>query len=343
MKSLRQEPRSAHSTGFTVIELVVVVSVIAVLMGVLLPAVQQARENARKFQCRNNLMNIGFAVQSYSHTFGRLPPGSVNDTAPVLSRMQGYHMSWIAQLLPYLEHSGTYRKFDFGHSVYAKANAVARATRLGVLLCSSASVVQTVLPFQPGTAEDPSFVPPPGAEVPPSIPMDQWASEQRITCLSHYAGCHHDSELPIDVDQHGVLFLNSGVRWRDITDGRACTIAVGEVTSDLLRNAGWIAGTRATLRNTGLPINQPAITAPGMPADTAAWTGNWELTESQAEELRMPVVDYSRVVGGFGSVHLGGAHFLFADGSVRFLAANIDFDTYRQMGHRSDGELSPEE
>jgi len=326
-----------------VIELIVVVSAIAVLMGVLLPAVQQARENARKFQCRNNLMNIGFALQSYTHTFGRLPPGSVNDTAPVLSRVKGYHMSWIAQLLPYLDRAGVYRKLDFHHSAYASANAGARATSLGFLNCpSNPRSLQSTLPVASDSTSD-SASPPADAEVPPSMSLSDWGAEQNVTFLSHYAGCHHDSEQPIDVDQHGVLFLNSGVRWREITDGRACTIAVGEVTGDLLRNAGSIAGTRATLRNTGLPMNQPAITAPGMPADTAAWTGNWELTPLQAEELGMPVVDYSRVVGGFGSVHLGGVNFLFADGAVRFLSANVDADTYRRMGHRSDGGLSPEE
>lgn len=337
-----RERRQAGHAGFTAIELTIVVSVIAVLFALLLPAIQQAQER-RKFQCRNNLMNIGFALQNYAHTFGRLPPGSVNDTAPVLSRVQGYHMSWIAQILPYLEHAGTYRKLDFRQSAYAKANGQARATLLGILLCpSSGRRTQTTLPVLPqesGSDSSPRF----DAEVPSSMTVNEWAAEQQITYLSQYAGCHHDSELPIDVDQHGVLFLNSGVRWRDIRDGRACTIAVGEVTSDLLRNAGWIAGTRATLRNTGLPINQPAIAAPGMPSDVGAWTGNWELTEAQADELGMPLVDYSRVVGGFGSVHSGGAHFLFADGSVRFLGANIDFDSYRRMGHRSDGGLSPDE
>lgn len=343
MTCLPGERRHARSAGFTAIELTIAVGVIAVLVALLLPAVQQARENARKCQCRNNLMNIGFALQSYSHTFGRLPPGSVNDTAPVLSRVEGYHMSWIAQLLPYLDRPGVYRKLDFRHSAYASANAGARATSLGFLNCpSNPRSLQSTLPVASNSTSD-SAAPPADAEVPPSMSLNDWAADQNVTFLSVYAGCYHDSELPIDVDQHGVLFLNSGVRWREITDGRACTIAVGEVTSDLLRNAGWIAGTRATLRNTGLPINQPAITAPGMPVDTAAWTGNWELTPSQAEELGMPVVDYSRVVGGFGSVHSGGAHFLFADGSVRFLAANIDFDAYRRMGHRSDGELSPEE
>jgi prepilin-type processing-associated H-X9-DG protein len=133
--------------------------------------------------------------------------------------------------------------------------------------------------------------------------------------MSNYAGCHHDLEAPIDADNHGVLFLNSRIARRDVTDGPAHTIYVGEkrVEPDDL---GWMSGTRATLRNTGTPIN-------GAPPTAAAG-------EAVVTDL---------AVGGFASCHAGGAHFLFGDGAVRFLSSEIDQTVLQHLGHRADGEL----
>ena len=125
---------------------------------------------------------------------------------------------------------------------------------------------------------------------------------------SSYAGCHHDVEAPIDVDNHGVFFLNSRVSHDGLTDGSAFTIFVGEKRNQAWDAGGWMSGTRATLRNTGTPIN---ATGHGRPPD---------------------------FVGGFGSHHLQGANFAFGDGSVRFLSERINPAVYRLLGHRDDGE-----
>src|SRR3954453_14939119 len=89
--------------GFTLIELLVVIAIIALLIALLLPAVQQAREAARRAQCRNNLMQIGVALNNYSMAHDMLPPGTVNSTGPIKSLERGgYHMSWLVQILPHL-------------------------------------------------------------------------------------------------------------------------------------------------------------------------------------------------------------------------------------------------
>ncbi|MCA9099277.1 MAG: DUF1559 domain-containing protein, partial [Planctomycetaceae bacterium] len=89
--------------GFTLIELLVVIAIMAILVALLLPAVQQAREAARRMSCKNNLRQIGLALQNYYDAHTLFPPGCVNSTGPIVQRPVGYHHSWIVSLLPYLD------------------------------------------------------------------------------------------------------------------------------------------------------------------------------------------------------------------------------------------------
>ncbi len=264
--------------GFTLIELVVVISVIVVLISLLLPAVQQAREGARRLQCRNNLMQIGLALRNYESAHECLPPGSVDSSGPIKNDGQGYQFGWAVQILPHLEQASHYAAFDFTVSVYDKANATATAAVPPVYRCPSS----------------------PGAAV--------------------YAGCHHHVEAPIDVDNSGVLFLNSSIRRDDLRDGASQTIFAGEGGGAVV--LGWASGTRDTLRNTGTPINSALKTAPGGAAPIPA-----------------PAERGLFAVGGFNSAHVAGAHFVFGDGAVHFISRNVLMKVFQQLGHRSDGEL----
>src|SRR4051812_26811224 len=95
--------RSLRRGGFTLIELLVVIAIISVLIALLLPAIQAAREAARRVQCVNNLMQLGIALHNYESSYESLPPGVVNDTGPISNIPKGYHASWMLQLLPFLE------------------------------------------------------------------------------------------------------------------------------------------------------------------------------------------------------------------------------------------------
>jgi hypothetical protein len=242
-------------------------------------------------------MQLGLALQNYEMAHEVLPSGVVNPTGPIQSDTNGYHFGWIVQLLPYLEQRNVYNKFDFAVNLYDSKNDAPREVVLSVLACPSS-------PF--------------GARLPAPGGGPNFAS-------ANYAGCHHAAEAPIAADNNGVLFLNSSIRYEDVTDGSSNTIYVGEKLA-YGTELGWASGTRATLRNTGAPPNAgPSIVPNGAFPVPAA-----------------PVPQTAAEVGGFGSVHAGGAHFALGDGSVRFISNNVNRSIFSNLGNRADGEMPGE-
>ncbi|MEX2285765.1 MAG: DUF1559 domain-containing protein [Planctomycetaceae bacterium] len=217
--------------AFTLIELLVVIAIIAILIALLLPAVQQAREAARRTQCKNNLMQLGLAIHNYEMAFEVLPPGTINPTGPIAHQASGYHVSWMVQLLPYVDQTSAYKLFDFSVGVYAAKNARVRGMSISTFSCPS---------------------------VPRNSPVTT-APDGQPAGTSCYAACHHDVDAAIDSNNNGVFFLNSSTRYAQITDGATHTIFLGEKPpqgDDL----GWVSGTGSTLRNTG-SINAQSATA----------------------------------------------------------------------------------
>ena len=326
--------RTPRRRGFTLIELLVVIAIIAVLIALLLPAVQQAREAARRTQCKNNLSQIALAMTNYDMAFETLPPGTVNPTGPIVHRPddEAYHRGWAVQVLPHLELGTVFKHFDFAEGVYDKRNWAPQQRTLPVLVCPS----------------DGSFSPP-GKLGPTS-----------------YAGCHASTETPIDVGNDGVLFLNSSVRYADIPDGSAFTILTGEkLVAPMLWS--WASGTRDSLRNTGTPPNaggaklyQRPTAMFGDAADPQDPYADEEeaplegigmgeaapgdaVTEEAAEGVdgapAGPQPDPRLVVGGYSSHHTGGVQVALCDGGVRFVSENIDPQVWHDLGARNDGNM----
>jgi prepilin-type N-terminal cleavage/methylation domain-containing protein/prepilin-type processing-associated H-X9-DG protein len=125
--------------GFTMVELLTVVAIIAVLIALLLPAVQGAREAARRAMCGSHLLELGIALSNYASTHHVLPPGVVEPKGPILNVPKGYHMSWTVQILPFIEQKNAYRHIDFRRGAYDDANATALTHRIGVFMCPSFS------------------------------------------------------------------------------------------------------------------------------------------------------------------------------------------------------------
>ncbi|MDX2035892.1 MAG: DUF1559 domain-containing protein [Isosphaeraceae bacterium] len=300
--------RSRLRPGFTLIELLVVIAIIAVLIALLLPAVQAAREAARRSQCVNNLMQIGLAIKHYESSHEVLPPGTVNPTGPIANRPSGYHMSWIVQILPFLEQRSAYRHIDFARGAYDPANSTVRSTQISTLLCPS----------------EPNFG---GAGAPAPV---------------NYAAVHHDTEAPIDTTNHGSFFLNSAVRYEEIEDGASYTLFVGEFIPDRTGNLGWISGTNSTLRNAGTAPNAgrvPRLGLPIGPEPDPEEEGDPADPADPAKPKAAPKEEKPDPVGGFSSRHPGGANFLFGDGSVRFMKSTVSPSVYQRLANRNDGQL----
>jgi prepilin-type N-terminal cleavage/methylation domain-containing protein/prepilin-type processing-associated H-X9-DG protein len=292
-QSIRRRLRPA-SSAFTLVELLVVIAIIGVLVALLLPAVQAAREAARRCSCVNNMMQLGLSLHSYEFHHESFPPGVINPDGPIRSEAIGQHVSWTVQALPYLEQNALWREFDQAAGAYAPVNAPVRSTKVSVLIC----------PSYAGTA----------------------TNQDQSVAHSTYAGCHHDVEAPIDANNNGMLFLNSKVRFRDIYDGSSNTILLSEAVPDDDNDLGWVSGTRATLRNTGV-IQPPRR--------------RYQMTPEEQAELDEPVS--STYVGGFGSYHSGNMiNVAMADGSTRAISGNIDLNVLHQLGSRADGAIPKE-
>ncbi len=281
MRHTKSNARSA--AAFTLVELLVVITIISILIAMLLPAVMAARESARRTTCLSHLFQIGVALNNYETAYGTLPPGTVAKQGPVQNTPQGDKMSWMAHILPYLEENVIYKNIDFADGAYSRKNSAARAIHIPVFMCPSA---------------DPKIAPPPA---------------------SNYAGCHNNVEAPIDATNRGVLFLNSHIARKDVTDGTAHTIYVGEKLSDE-SDLGWMSGTRATLRNTG--------TAP-----------QWGETAEKETKPAGAATPPDLWVGGFASDHNGVCNFLFGDGRTESVSDHIDMKIYQALGDRADGQL----
>jgi prepilin-type N-terminal cleavage/methylation domain-containing protein/prepilin-type processing-associated H-X9-DG protein len=215
----RTSKRTTPPQAFTLVELLVVIAIIGVLVALLLPAVQAAREAARRVSCLNNMTQLGLSLHSYEFHFETLPPGVTNPDGPIRNEPQGQHVSWIVKVLPYLEQNALWRRFDQEAGAYASENAEVRRTPVDSLMCPSYAGAQT--------------------------------NDDRTVARTTYVGCHHDVEAPIDAKNNGLLFLNSAIRYSDILDGSSQTILLSESRREDPADLGWVSGTRATLRNTG--------------------------------------------------------------------------------------------
>jgi prepilin-type N-terminal cleavage/methylation domain-containing protein len=311
-------PRPQYRPGFTLIELLVVIAIIAILIALLLPAVQQAREAARRTQCKKNLFQIGLALQNYHQAHESLPPGSLNETGPIRHEPRGYHHNWIVCLLPYLDERPIYRRIDPKVGIYDAANATARQAPIALLYC----------PSDPGARK--------------SARADDVAA-----ALTNYAGVHHPVEAPIDVTNHGVLFLNSRVRFEDVPDGVSHTFFVLEIERSEA-DLGWASGTRASLRNGGVTINATPggsryYNDPAARGDQSEeWLEQLALTTFDDRVDEASRTDPALIVGGFGSHHEGGAHVAVGDGNARFISQNIDKELLQQLLDRADGTVHEE-
>jgi prepilin-type N-terminal cleavage/methylation domain-containing protein/prepilin-type processing-associated H-X9-DG protein len=200
--------------GFTLIELLVVIAIVAILIALLLPAVQQVREAARRMRCKNNLKQIGLALHNYHDTAGSLPPQAVVDRSG--PEETGW-WSWRVRILPQLEQNALYQQFDLREDIWANANKYKPYTsrKIEVFMCPSDPHVERI-------AESFEYFP-----------------DGEAYALTSYFGSRGSGESSPD---DGVFpAVNHTVALKDITDGTSQTILIGERPADSSLEWGWWA------------------------------------------------------------------------------------------------------
>lgn len=279
--------------GFTLIELLVVIAIIAILIALLLPAVQQAREAARRSQCKNNLKQIGLAFHNYYDVHNVLPPYAV--AGGVTNQEVNQNWSYASMILPQLEQANLFDQLQVG-----KSNLVPRTAMTNVNDYTSAN---------PGSVEK-LFTTPLPFYVCPSASGDQVNKYQYNMGTMMYAGNNQVFTQP------GNRIGARATSWSDIVDGTSNTLLVGEKAlmekPFLSVGAVWGAG-----RVCG---NRLAIVAAQCPMNTS-FDGTWNSANNCYVE-NSPSTLVSRA--SLSSAHVGGAHMLLCDGSVRFVSENID-------------------
>jgi prepilin-type N-terminal cleavage/methylation domain-containing protein len=298
--------RPLRARGFTLIELLVVIAIIAVLIALLLPAVQQAREAARRTQCKNNLKQIGLALHNYHDVHRLFPPGWIAvNTAGRPSAHEGTSgVGWGAMILPFMEQKNVYELFNSRLPLTDSANAAFLRSQIPSYKC----------PSDP----QPNFF---------SIREEGGGPILTELPIANYIGCFgpenlDDCELspgnlPVMSDGtckgSGIFYHNSNVRIAAITDGTTNTLMTGE---------------RRTRIDLGWYTSWPGMIAEGEEAFQRV-CGSADHVPNAPE----------RHFDDFSSHHTGGAQFCLGDGSVRFISENIDKRVYQSLATIQGGEV----
>jgi len=312
----------------------VVIAIIAILIGLLLPAVQKVRQAAARMKCANNLKQIGLALHSHNDARGAMPPGAAHDMAP-WGTGGGWGSSWMVFLLPYIEQDALYSRWTFnGNSGYTNTNNLTQANgvMLSVYKCPSSSLSPDQYARSGFTIQLATY-----AGIAGAYNITGWTDPTRVD------GVHGRSS------GGGVLYQNSKETIQGISDGSSNTMVVAE-QSDAYTDAG----------NTP----RPRWTAGGV----YGWTMGYGYSTMNATDNRhfncttvryqinykknVPGTDTYQAAGANGgigsdagtnspltSVHSGGVNALFGDGSVRYLTDGLDLDTLGRLAVRNDGQV----
>jgi prepilin-type N-terminal cleavage/methylation domain-containing protein len=287
--------------GFTLIELLVVIAIIATLMGLLMPAVQKAREAASRIKCANNLKQIGLAVALYENTLDTLPP----------SRLPGEAQSWAWLILPYLEQDNLYRRWPLNTPIYAASPEVL-TTPVPIYFCPSRRATGAA-PSRPVTQRS-------GCVFPSGTPgsVGDYAVSIGTTGFDAVDGRVWPSGQPVTLPPPtGAFVFPRAMRMLDLTDGTSHTALVGEKhVPDGEEGAS--------------PYDCNLYDAHNIECSARSGGYGYPLASSPADKRWL-----------FGSRHMMVSQFVFADGGVRKVRTSVSELVLGQLVHRNDGLVPP--
>ena len=343
---VRMSKSSARKRGFTLIELLVVIAIIAVLIALLLPAVQQARESARRTQCKNNMKQFGLGIHNYESTYSRLPSSGEGHSpqAGVCQRIM-FPTSTFTSILPFIDQAPLYNRFNFSEHYSSPTNAVNAKVTIGAFLCPSNSISKPD-PLGFGNTD---YMPSSYTDLDPVTGI-------RNKSVSGSTPCVNNAAKP------GALGLY-GNKMGDVSDGLSNTSLMFE---DSGRPLGIIGAYTQSLH---IGYNGTALAgwdttqmlgAGGIYSAPNRWAdpdnGNGVSGAWNATTVPLGVINQNKTpVGGPPgcpwsqnncgpndepfSLHTGGTHVLLGDGSVKFVSENIDTQIVRRIVDPADGEI----
>jgi prepilin-type N-terminal cleavage/methylation domain-containing protein/prepilin-type processing-associated H-X9-DG protein len=311
--NMLQPIRTSQRRGVTLIELLVATAIIGMLAALLLPAVQQAREAARRTQCKNNLKQIALAALEFHDNYGKFPAGG-HPAVGISPPTGGTNL--FVELLPYIDQANLYDEWD----LYDNRNNVTAGTQahvIPILLCPSDPLPETVVEPTAAATKAPAW-------------------SRGFYGIISYGGNAGTRSTPLGA-RDGIFWVDSSVGFKDITDGPSNTLLFGERYH---LDQVW------ELRNDELQAGIDSLAHHGKWGFVAGLGGvmaNVTLHTAVKINYRMPAGGDSAALGdrlcAFGSGHTGGANFAFADGSVHFLSESMSLQILQYLSTRRGREI----
>ena len=318
--------RTKYARGFTLVELLVVIAIIGILIALLLPAVQSAREAARRVQCNNNMKQLGLALHNYHDAHKTFPPCQMFPPGASPSTSNQYGPNWVICILPFMEQETLYDSFDLKKPISDAANRQQRGVDLSMMKCPSDHYVDQTKFASPNDG-------------------DNWArsnygsngSMGAFTTANAWlerAAAGRNEPLWMNRYTRGVMGMNNSVRIKDITDGTTSTFLLLELRAGIVeidRRGVWAMGTPGASSlwmhgtDDGVGPNNCSLSGDNISTCTEIWTA---VGQPMLERECMGCdLGNNSTQGVARSAHSGGIFVTMGDGSVRFIGDFIDART----------------